>query len=143
MRMDPAAGKTVSLRVSLVMFPLIALLMVGLIRSTTAHRPINPGNAAFSLDSVVNQLPMNSPYSVMYAIYEHRREERNRRVNYGSMDEHHRFVVFRPNLEPVVMVECENGKFVESENPDEAVIRRALAHALWAPLMIRLGACRL
>ncbi len=61
--------------------------MVLVIRSTLDHRPINPSVAAFSPDSMVNQLPLNSPYSVMYAVYEQRRDAKDSNVRYGAMTE--------------------------------------------------------
>jgi phosphoglycerol transferase MdoB-like AlkP superfamily enzyme len=61
------------------------VLMLAMIRSTTAHRPVNPSNAAFSQDAMVNQLPLNSPYSVLHAVYERRKEASNERIRYGEL----------------------------------------------------------
>ncbi len=36
---------------------------------------------------MVNQLPLNSPYTLIYAIYEQTRDERGGSANYGRMDE--------------------------------------------------------
>lgn len=85
MRRDPFARKGVALWFPLVMMPLVAVLMLVMIRSTTAHRPVNPSNAAFSADAMVNQLPLNSPYSVLHAIYERRKESDNERIHYPGM----------------------------------------------------------
>lgn len=52
----------------------VPLLTLG-IRSTTGHRPINPSTAAITTDPLVNNLAMNSSYSLLYAIYEHRRDD--------------------------------------------------------------------
>ena len=87
MRRDPFAQRRVSPWFALAALPLVALLMFALIRSTTAHRPVNPSNAAFSQDSMVNQLPLNSPYSVLYAIEERRGEAANERIRYGQMED--------------------------------------------------------
>jgi len=48
------------------MFALLALTA----RGTLDHRPVNPSVAAFSTDAMVNDLAMNSSYSLLYAIYE-------------------------------------------------------------------------
>lgn len=39
------------------------------IRGTLRHRPINPSNVAFCGDALVNTLPLNSLYNVLYAAY--------------------------------------------------------------------------
>ncbi|MBT8071585.1 MAG: hypothetical protein KJO80_14220, partial [Gammaproteobacteria bacterium] len=59
---------------ALLLMPLIMLLMLAMIRSTTDHHPVNPSTVAFSTDSMVNQLPLNSPYTLIYAIYEQYRD---------------------------------------------------------------------
>jgi phosphoglycerol transferase MdoB-like AlkP superfamily enzyme len=87
LRCDPFAERRVSPWFSLLAFPFTVVLVFALIRSTTDHRPVNPSNAAFSQDSMVNQLPLNSPYSVLHAVYERRKEAANARVGYGRMDD--------------------------------------------------------
>jgi phosphoglycerol transferase MdoB-like AlkP superfamily enzyme len=53
----------------LVVFPLVfCLLLIGG-RNSFDHRPANPSTAAFSSDHLVNELCLNSAYSVLYAIY--------------------------------------------------------------------------
>ncbi|WP_428773730.1 LTA synthase family protein [Vibrio sp.] len=51
--------------------PLIALLVVALgvmgARSTFGHRPLNPAMVAFSSDPLINDLTLNSSYSVIFA----------------------------------------------------------------------------
>lgn len=54
------------------------------IRGTLAHRPINPSTVAWSGDSMVNTLPLNSLYSVVYAIYS-MKNERSAEDVYGKM----------------------------------------------------------
>jgi len=71
--------------VSLLM-PVIMVLVFAMIRSTMDHHPVNPSTVAFSTDSMVNQLPLNSPYTLIYAIYEQNRDSRGG-ANYGRMDE--------------------------------------------------------
>ena len=44
-------------------------------RSTLDHRPVNPSTVAFSTDTLVNSLPLNSLYAVANAIYEMHHEE--------------------------------------------------------------------
>ena len=58
-----------------------------MVRSTLDHRPVNASVAAFSSDSLVNQLPLNSPYTVIYAVYERNRDKERNRIRYGEMDE--------------------------------------------------------
>jgi phosphoglycerol transferase MdoB-like AlkP superfamily enzyme len=67
--------------------PVIAVITLAMVRSSLDHRPANPSIAAFSQDSMVNQLPLNSPYSLIYAIYERYREAERASVRYGAMDE--------------------------------------------------------
>ena len=67
--------------------PLIVILSVMMARSTLDHRPINPSTVAFSTDSMVNQLPMNSPYTLLYAVYEQHRDTKNGEAYYGAMDD--------------------------------------------------------
>lgn len=52
----------------LALWPLLVLLVVFQIRSTTAHRPANPALFALTGDAMVNSLIINSPYSVLDAI---------------------------------------------------------------------------
>ena len=59
---------------ALAMTPLLLVLCLGLIRSTTDHRPVNPSTVALSSDPLVNDLALSSAYSALYAIYETRHE---------------------------------------------------------------------
>lgn len=72
---------------ALLLMPVIAVLMVAMIRSTTDHHPVNPSTVAFTTDSMVNQLPLNSPYTLIYAIYGQIRDSKGGSANYGKMDE--------------------------------------------------------
>lgn len=58
-----------SLGKRLVVFPLILCLLLIGGRNSFDHRPANPSTAAFSSDHLVNELCLNSAYSVLYAIY--------------------------------------------------------------------------
>ena len=84
---DPGSGLHVPLRICILASPVIAITVVIMIRSTFDHHPVNPSIAAFSQDGMVNQLPLNSPYSLMYAIYEQRRDAKNSGIRYGAMAE--------------------------------------------------------
>jgi phosphoglycerol transferase MdoB-like AlkP superfamily enzyme len=55
---------------ALVMAPLALLLCFGMARSTLDHRAVNPSTVAFSSDPLINTLPLNSTYTVLYAMYE-------------------------------------------------------------------------
>ncbi len=50
--------------------PVIALVSVAAVRSTLDHRPVNPSTVVFTTDPLANQLPLNSTYTVLYALYE-------------------------------------------------------------------------
>ncbi|MEP4484579.1 MAG: LTA synthase family protein [Halioglobus sp.] len=59
-----------------VLCTVIAVLVCTMgIRSSVGHRPANPSVAAFSTDLLVNDLCLNSTYSVMYAAYASSRHE--------------------------------------------------------------------
>jgi len=72
---------------ALLLTPLTLILILAMVRSTLDHRPVNPSTVAFSTDSMVNQLPLNSPYSLLYAVYEQHRDSKGGAANYGKMDE--------------------------------------------------------
>ncbi|HEY5642202.1 MAG TPA: LTA synthase family protein [Woeseiaceae bacterium] len=59
---------------ALVLTPILLVACLGMIRSTLDHRPVNPSTVALSTDSMVNDLALNSAYSLLYAIYETRHE---------------------------------------------------------------------
>ena len=86
-RNDPGNEHRLSWKTCLLSFPLMALAVVLAVRSTLDHRPVNPGVAAFSTDSMVNQLALNSPYSLLYALYEHHRDSQEQDLHYGDMDD--------------------------------------------------------
>ncbi len=48
---------------------IIAAAIVMAIRGTLGHRPINPASVAWCGDSLLNTLPLNSLYSVLFALY--------------------------------------------------------------------------
>ncbi len=85
LRKDPSSEIMIPIKLCLLVTPVSFLLVVMMIRSTLAHHPVNPSIAAFSQDSMVNQLPLNSPYSLLRAIYEQRRDSRSEVNRYGTM----------------------------------------------------------
>lgn len=73
-------------RTLLLSWPLLVLLAFAAIRSTTEHRPANPALFAITGDALVNSLIINSPYSVLYAIYSLKHEARSSEI-YGKLPE--------------------------------------------------------
>lgn len=61
---------------ALAVTPLLLIVCFGLIRSTTDHRPVNPSTVALSNDPLVNELALSSAYTVLYAAYETRHEQK-------------------------------------------------------------------
>jgi len=62
---------------------LIPVFVLG-IRSGLQHRPINPSMVSFSQDRMLNTLPLNSLYQVLYDVYQMRHEASAAKI-YGSM----------------------------------------------------------
>lgn len=84
---DPGNRLQVSWRFCLLATPVVLVAATLMIRSTLDHRPVNPSMAAFSQDAMVNQLPLNSPYAVIYAVYEKNRDAAFHQGRYGVLDE--------------------------------------------------------
>lgn len=63
---------------------LSAAILFLLIRGTLQHRPINPSTVAFCGDAMMNTLPLNSLYNVLYAVY-CLKNERSAEDAYGTM----------------------------------------------------------
>ncbi|WP_305552906.1 LTA synthase family protein [Rheinheimera sp.] len=76
---QPYADKTLWLT-----WPLVVVLIFAAVRSTTEHRPANPAMFAITSDALVNSLIINSPYSVLYALYSMRHEARSGEI-YGKL----------------------------------------------------------
>ncbi len=72
---------------ALFLMPILVVMIFAMIRSTTDHHPVNPSTVAFTTDSMVNQLALNSPYTLIYAIYEQNRDSRTGNANYGKMND--------------------------------------------------------
>ena len=65
----------------------VAVLLLGAlgVRSTLGHRPMNPAMIAFSSNPTVNVLPLNSFYSLAFALRDWMREEEGAAQLYGAM----------------------------------------------------------
>jgi phosphoglycerol transferase MdoB-like AlkP superfamily enzyme len=68
----------------LVVTPVLFALCLLAMRSSLDHRAVNPSMAALSRDPMVNDLAMNSTYSVLYALAELRHEPEGG-FRYGTM----------------------------------------------------------
>lgn len=73
-------------RTLLLSWPFLVFMAFAAIRSTTEHRPANPALFAITGDAMVNSLIINSPYSVLYALYSLKHEARSSEV-YGKLPE--------------------------------------------------------
>jgi len=87
LRKDPDSDTRTSLLFCMLATPVILVIGTAMVRSTLDHRPVNPSIAVFSQDAMVNQLALNSPYSLLYAIYEQKRDATHKGVRYGAMDD--------------------------------------------------------
>lgn len=67
-------------------WPLVVLVVAFGIRSSLDHRPANPAMFAFTNDTLVNTLVLNSTWSVAHAIYGLRNESRSSEI-YGKMSD--------------------------------------------------------
>lgn len=82
---------------ALVIIPLVLIVATLFIRSTVGHRPLNPSNAAFSKDLLINDLVMNSTYSVAYAVYSSFRHEKGSK-GYGDITREDLFANIRKSM---------------------------------------------
>ncbi len=71
---------------ALLLTPALAVLCIFAMRSSFDHRAVNPSMVALSTDPLVNDLALNSTYSVLYALAEMRHEPQGG-FRYGSMPE--------------------------------------------------------
>ncbi len=79
---------------SSVAFLLVCVMMA---RSTLDHRPVNPSNAAFSNDPLINTLPLSSTYSVLYAIYDEKHYDSDG-FSYGEISNEDTIASIRKNM---------------------------------------------
>ncbi len=82
---------------ALLMTPVLLVLCLGLIRSTTDHRPVNPSTVALSNDALVNDLALSSAYTALYAIYETRHEAEGG-FRYANVDDAEVFATVRAGM---------------------------------------------
>lgn len=59
---------------ALIATPVLLVICTMMVRSTLDHRPVNPSTVALSNDPMVNELALNSSYTLFYAAYEKIRE---------------------------------------------------------------------
>jgi len=100
---------------------------VALIRSTLDHRPVNPSTVALSSDPMVNDLALNSVYTVLYAIYE-TRYERDGGFRYTDMQEEQAIAEVRKamNVDSRDFTSLELPTLHAQENPITAMKSRNL-----------------
>ena len=94
-----------------------AVITVG-IRSGVQHRPINPAMVAFSQDSMVNTLPLNSTYSVLFALYQMKNEASAAKF-YGSIDNDKMLEIIKSNMPPQAVFVDENMPTLHSLKPSQ------------------------
>jgi phosphoglycerol transferase MdoB-like AlkP superfamily enzyme len=82
---------------ALLLLPILLVLCLGLVRSTTDHRPVNPSTVALSNDSLVNDLALSSAYAVLYALYETRHEPEGG-FRYARVEDDEVFAEIRANM---------------------------------------------
>lgn len=63
----------------------VVLLCVAGARSSLGHRPLNPAMVAFSNDPLLNDLALNSSYSLLFAV-NNMKSEKSAEQFYGKMD---------------------------------------------------------
>lgn len=68
----------------LLVMPLLVVLLAVSMRSSFDHRPVNPSMVAITDDPLINSLPLNSLYSVLYAAYS-LKDEANASEIYGEL----------------------------------------------------------
>lgn len=76
-----------SWRQRLAVLPLLVLVLVMGARSSLSHRPINVSSVVFCNDVLMNQLPLNSTYSLAYAVL-NMKNEADAGYLYGTMPKH-------------------------------------------------------
>ncbi|WP_438969805.1 LTA synthase family protein [Methylophaga sp.] len=71
---------------TVLVWPLIVLIFFVMIRSSFSHRPANPALFARTSDALVNSLYINSAWSVYFAIYNLKHEEKSSAM-YGELSD--------------------------------------------------------
>ena len=83
---------------ALLVTPVLLLVCLGMVRSTMDHRPVNPSTVAISSDPLVNDLALNSTYTMLYALSETRHEAEGG-FRYGRMDDTQVIEIVRANMD--------------------------------------------
>lgn len=83
---------------AIVATPILLIVCLGMIRSTLDHRPVNPSTVAISSDPLVNDLALNSTYTMLYALSETRLEAQGG-FRYGNMDDASVVEIVRRNMD--------------------------------------------
>lgn len=83
---------------ALLVTPVLMLVCLGMVRSTMDHRPVNPSTVAISSDPLVNDLALNSTYTMLYALSETRHEPEGG-FRYGHMDDAQVIEIVRDNMD--------------------------------------------
>lgn len=125
----------------LAVFPLIVFLLFTGARSSLGHRPFNPSNVSFSQDFLLNDLGLNSLYSVAYSAYR-MRDEGNPAKLYGNMDRKRVFsLVSEETGVKIEDLKSPLRKFIESSGADgkKKNIVIILEESLGAEFVERLG----
>ena len=93
-----------------------SLLFIGARSSLVSKRPINLSNSIFSTDQMVNNLGVNSTYSLLFAAYSLKNEKKGTEI-YGKMDEKEAFDRVKKYMD-ITEFESEDIPFLHSIKPD-------------------------
>jgi phosphoglycerol transferase MdoB-like AlkP superfamily enzyme len=66
------------------LLPVVIVIVIFSVRATTVHRPANPAYFAITSDTLVNNLILNSTWSLFHAIYSLKHENKSSEI-YGKM----------------------------------------------------------
>ena len=95
---------------ALFIFPFMLVACMGMIRSTLDHRPVNPSTVALSSDPLVNDLALNSAYTVLYALYETRHES-DGGFRYAALPDNEVIAIVREGMD------VPEGDFISAQLP--------------------------
>ena len=82
---------------AVLVLPVLLMVCLGLVRSTTGHRPVNPSTVATSKDPLVNDLALSSAYTALYALYEKRHESAGG-FRYGQISDEDAIAMVRKGM---------------------------------------------
>ncbi|MFH2064944.1 MAG: LTA synthase family protein [Pseudomonadota bacterium] len=92
------------------LLPIFFALIFAGARSSLGHRGINPSNVAFSTDALLNDLTLNSSYSLLYAVYR-MKDETDASTIYGKMDPQKMIEIVQKTTG------CEKSAFIQNDIP--------------------------